>query len=344
MEIILFVSILVVSVNSATIDPHKPHTTIDPHSPGPHCWDVSTYGNVYYHHVKREKCMTEFPKIPVPRKKRVCVDAHSVKCSIVPYLNCTMTEVETKYNVTMMVDHPFVPKTCVNVPVVHWHKKKVPVCRPVTKKQCVTNWEVDHDGKKVWSGNEDCKNVTWEKCDLIPRDFQYNTNGTNCTDGPPIEWWDCEKMPKKTKTYNMTCIPLAALKCEAVKEEICKDIEWEDSYQKADEMCIDKMVHIPHQDRKHKKQCILPSENSNLSPTILQDVEEFDSVPNDKLEYEYEGSPIIGPEVVLYPSDLKPKVPVTATPRPWPGRKRRNARKSFDEKRMKKEPSDAAKK
>ena len=60
-----------------------------------------------------------------------------------------MTEVETKYNVTMMVDHPFVPKTCVNVPVVHWHKKKVPVCRPVTKKQCVTNWEVDHDGKKV---------------------------------------------------------------------------------------------------------------------------------------------------------------------------------------------------
>ena len=66
-----FVSILVVSVNSATIDPHKPHTTIDPHSPGPHCWDVSTYGNVYYRHVKREKCMTEFPKIPVPRKKRV---------------------------------------------------------------------------------------------------------------------------------------------------------------------------------------------------------------------------------------------------------------------------------
>ena len=59
---------------------------------------------------------------------------------------------------------------------------------------------------------------------------------------------------------------------------------------------------------------------------------------------EYEGSPIIGPEVVLYPSDLKPKVPVTTTPRPWPGRKRRNARKSFDEKRKKKEPSDAAKK
>ena len=60
-----------------------------------------------------------------------------------------MTEVETDYNVTMMVDHQFVPKTCENVQVVHWHKKKVPVCRPVTKKQCVTNWEVDHDGKKV---------------------------------------------------------------------------------------------------------------------------------------------------------------------------------------------------
>ena len=53
--------------------------------------------------------------------------------------------------------------------------------------------------------------------------YTWKSKCQNCTDGPPIEWWDCEKMPKKTKTYNMTCIPLAALKCEAVKEEICKD-------------------------------------------------------------------------------------------------------------------------
>ena len=45
-------------------------------------------------------------------------------------------------------------------------------------------------------------------------------------------------------------------------------------------------------------------------------------------------------------STLKPKghgSPVVA-PKPWPGRKQRNARKSLNEKRMKKEPSDAAKK
>jgi len=343
MEIILFVSILVVSVNSATIDPHK---TLDPHTPGPHCWDVSTYGPVTHWKMEKEKCMTEFPKIPVPKKKRVCVDAHSVKCSAVAYLNCTMTAVETDYNVTMMVDQPFVPKTCVNVDVIHWHKKKVPVCRPVTKKQCVTNWEIDHDGKKVWSGNEDCKNVTWDECVLIPKDHQYNTTESNCTDGPPIKWWDCVKMPKKTTTYKMTCEPLAALKCEAVKENHCDEIEWDDSYQIAEETCEPKMVHIPHQEQKHKKQCIFPSEHSNLSPTILQDVEEYDSVPDDKLEYGYEGFPVVGPVVEL---DLKPKGPVftptpVVTPRPWPGRKRRNARKSFNEERMKKEPSDAAKK
>lgn len=271
--------------------------------------------------------MTEFPKIPVPKKDEVCVDAHSVKCKIVAYLNCTMTAVETDYNVTMMMDHPFVPKNCVDVEVIHWHKKKVPVCRPVTKKQCVTNWEIDHDGKKVWSGNEDCKDVTWNECTLIPKDFRYNTTVSNCTDGPPIKWWDCEKMPKKTTTYNMTCQPLAALKCENVTEKLCKDIEWEDSYQIADEMCEPKMVHIPHQDRKHKKQCILPSKHSNLSPAILQDVKPFDSVPDDKLEYGYEGIPVIGPEVELDPSTLKPI---------GHGRKRRNARKSFNEKRMKK--------
>lgn len=329
------------SVNSATTGekgPHipGPHATIDPHTPGPHCWDVSTYGPVYYMHENREKCMTEFPKKTVPKKKKVCVEAHSVKCSIVPYLNCTMTAVETDYNVTMMVDHHAPNKTCVKIDVVHWHKKKIPVCRPVTKKQCVTNWEIDHGGNKVWSGNEDCKNVTWNECDLVLRDFPYNTTEYNCTDGTPIKWWDCEKMPKKTTTYNMTCKPFAALKCEPVKEHLCKDIEWEDSYQIAEEMCEPKMVHIPKQDRKHKKQCILPSELSNLSPEILKNVKPFDSVPDDKLKYgSYEGKPVVGPEVELDPSTLKPK---------GHGRKRRNVRKSFNEKKMKKETSDAAKK
>ena len=38
----------------------------------------------------------------------------------------------------------------------------------------MTKWELKSDGRKVWAGNEDCKPVTWKKCELVevPKDFE----------------------------------------------------------------------------------------------------------------------------------------------------------------------------
>ena len=49
-----------------------------------------------------------------------------------------------------------------------------PKCENVTRQDCVTKWEVRTGGRKVWAGNEDCKPVTWMKCELVPVNKLFN--------------------------------------------------------------------------------------------------------------------------------------------------------------------------
>ena len=53
------------------------------------------------------------------------------------------------------------------------HIKLEPRCRNVTKQDCVTKWELNSQGRKVWAGNEECRPVTWQKCELeeVPKNF-----------------------------------------------------------------------------------------------------------------------------------------------------------------------------
>ena len=53
--------------------------------------------------------------------------------------------------------------------------KQMPVCVPVTKQQCDSKWEVQVNAEtgemeKVWAGNENCREVTWEDCSLETRE------------------------------------------------------------------------------------------------------------------------------------------------------------------------------
>jgi len=295
-KILWLIPLLVVSVSSLKTGPGSNFTNIHE---GLHCWDVSTYLPPDTREEPREKCITEFPKITIDKEEEVCVNHTSVNCTIVGYTECEMTPVKTPYNLTMMMKRNFTRKYChmQNVTDTHW--KKIPECKPVTKQQCITNWVVDGNGNKIWTDNEDCKNVTWNECELKPKPVNFTTLHSNCTRMENETWWDCVKMPNETITYNMTCTPKAALNCTPVVKELCTKVKWMDSYQIAEESCEDKWVDVPYQTRKHRKQCILSSGSDKLDDEILQDVEPFDSVEDLLLKLE-------------------------------PGkRKRRNARKSF---------------
>ena len=55
----------------------------------------------------------------------------------------------TKYNVTEMTEKFYHVKECKPTKRTVKHIKKKPVCKPVTKHNCVTKWEVLPSGEKV---------------------------------------------------------------------------------------------------------------------------------------------------------------------------------------------------
>lgn len=302
-RILWIIPLLVVSVSS--LKPPLGSNITDIHK-GFHCWDVSIWEPPEYNMTMKEKCHTEFEKVTVNKtKKDECVTWHSVNCTIVDYVECKMTPVVTKYNITMMIEKNFTEIICKDENVTHWHVKQIPHCEPVTKQQCITNWVLVANGSKIWTDNEQCKNVTWNECVLKPKHVQYNTTHPNCTMTKNETYWDCVKMENETTTYNMTCTPKAALNCTPVEHEDCTTVEWQESYYIANETCTDKKVKVPYQNRKHRKQCILPSADDKLDPGLLDNLKLGEIVPDNQLQ-------------------LKGK------------RKRRNARKSFYDQRMKK--------
>merc|ERR1739838_854668 len=46
------------------------------------------------------------------------------------------------------------------------HHKEVPEYKTVTKDNCVTDWNIDEHGNKVWGGKEKCEPVSWEESRL----------------------------------------------------------------------------------------------------------------------------------------------------------------------------------
>merc|ERR1712096_356644 len=60
------------------------------------------------------------------------------------------------------------------------HKKKLPECKQVTKNNCLTDWNVDENGNKVWAGTESCTPVTWEECAIVEKEVDFPTVRTQC--------------------------------------------------------------------------------------------------------------------------------------------------------------------
>merc|ERR1712088_842156 len=106
-------------------------------------------------------------------------DVTNMVCKPFATPNCNVeTEVRkgTRARITTeTVDIQECKEITVNIP----HIKKVPVCRNVTKQNCVTNWEVVN-GQKVWAVNEKCSPVTWQDCKLEEVEVDFPAQKVDC--------------------------------------------------------------------------------------------------------------------------------------------------------------------
>ena len=79
---------------------------------------------------------------------------------------------------------------------------------------------------QVWSGNKDCKPVSWEECVQKPYEEPFPKDVVNCTQGGDIPYRKCKPVMRKIMTVDFVCKPKSAVKCETKTTQKCIDGEY----------------------------------------------------------------------------------------------------------------------
>jgi len=230
------------------------------------CTDVSTYGTVKWIQVEREKCKAKFPKRTIPREKRVCQQVTTMDCKLVGYVECRMEQIDQPYRSFKMKQEYFQTKKCKPTIVEKTYTSQTAECKNVTKHNCVTQWEISPSGEKVWTSNDDCKQIVVEHCELVPIKKKFNKTETVCEKDDLIPWVDCEPTNENQRTSVMTCTPKSALECNPITKNLCTTVKWTESTQDLKQECWPDKVYKPHQDVSHKKECICPDPDVECHP------------------------------------------------------------------------------
>merc|ERR1712142_1124191 len=263
---------IIASVTSTDVEElERTRRDIDPHSNDLHCIDVSTYEDVVWDEVPREKCTATFPKMIESKQERLCEQVTTLQCNVIGYTECTLSLESLPYKGFEMVPKFFQRKKCKESTKIEFHTKKRSECKDVTKQNCVTQWEVFSSGQKVWSGNEDCEPVTWNECKLVEYQVPFKVPAIVCEDAEAIPWDDCITTTKTQQTSRMTCRPYSAVECSPVTSQQCTTVQWTESHQKVVEDCDSSgTVRQPRQEVSHKKKCLLPDTQTALPNGPLQ--------------------------------------------------------------------------
>ena len=132
----------------------------------------------------------------------------------------------------------------------------MPVCKNVTKQQCDTKWVINELNEKVWAGNENCKEVTWEDCTLEDREITQEVEVWECTPATqPISYQVPIVANVDVTTNNRVCEARANSVCSHTSEVKCKTVEWEDCTDNITPTCFSAHFKVPYQEYDHRLRC-----------------------------------------------------------------------------------------
>merc|ERR1711957_1144098 len=134
------------------------------------CVDISTYTEVTYNETVQPICCYQVVRNCQKKSKNVCITTPTTECHAEAYTICqSVSTVAGVYHDDITVTESFIPKKCFQNELHSFEEvKKKAVCENITKSICDSKWEINEAGEKVWAGDENCRDVTWENCELKP--------------------------------------------------------------------------------------------------------------------------------------------------------------------------------
>jgi len=223
------------------------------------CSDVSIYDDIEYKPASSKKCCgTKMVKKCEKKSEERCNDVTEIKCDVVGFPVCTPRPKKVGgLTKCTPVFHDYDYYDCEEIKENVKHKKKLPECKTVTKDNCVTEWDHDENGNKVWTGAEKCTPVSWEECSIVDKEVDFPIVKTDCKVVSQIKWNTfVEEDVSDAEYLEVSCEVKADLNCREVKTKSCDTVEFEECKMTAKDDCRQVEVFEPFQEKKHLKKCL----------------------------------------------------------------------------------------
>jgi len=225
---------------------------------GDFCSDISIFDDIEYKTSNKRCCDTKMRKKCEQKTEERCEDVTELKCEVVGIPHCSPKPKRIGgLKKCTPVFQDFDMRDCEEVKEAVKHKKKLPECKKVTKNNCLTDWNVDENGNKVWAGTEKCTPVTWEECAIVEKEVDFPTVRTECGVVGNIKWNTFEETDGGNEEHmEITCEIKADLDCKPVTSRSCATVDYDECKMEANHDCRDVTIHEPTQPKKHLKKCL----------------------------------------------------------------------------------------
>ena len=131
----------------------------------------------------------------------------------------------------------------------------MPECKQVTKQVSDSKWEINAQGQKVFVSNENCKDKTWEQCDLVDKVIEEQVPAHTCRDEAVETYLNVLRKEEQTTNIKNTCSATGGAVCRVSSSTDCTEVEWTECEERIITDCDKVSVKIPYQEYDHLLRC-----------------------------------------------------------------------------------------
>ena len=223
------------------------------------CVDVSKYSQLEYKTTRDNICTYRVERTCWPRSERVCIILPSTQCTMEAGYTCDTQVREEMVRCDETQTNTFTPRKCVpdGSQTVLRETKQVPQCRNVTQQVCDSRWEINQYGQKVFASNENCRDKTWEQCELVDKVVEDVVPALICLDEPAETYMTLMAKEELTTLTQSTCSATGGAVCVVSSVSDCTEVTWTECEEKVVTECQPVTVKIPFQEKEHRRRCII---------------------------------------------------------------------------------------
>jgi hypothetical protein len=223
------------------------------------CVDISRYSDVLYNTSVVDICSYSIERTCNKVTKPACTAVPVTACEVKAYPDCTHTPTTQRYHNDRLETRTYTAKRCVSNGVkVLKETKQRPVCRNVTQQQCDSKWVINDQGEKVWDGNENCQDVTWEECSLEDYVLPIEVPVWRCDDDAQVLTYPEPVFDTAEVTaYTTSCRVFANPVCTTVSKQECVSLDYEECFDRVVPRCQGGVaIQVPYQTFDHRLKCL----------------------------------------------------------------------------------------